>query len=98
MHRTIAEKILQAHTDQKITGPGQIVRCKLSLVLANDITAPLAIKSFREMGATKVFDKDKVVFVCDHFTPNKDIKSAENSKAIREYAKEQGLTWYFEQG
>ena len=98
MHRTIAEKILQAHTDQKITGPGQIVRCKLSLVLANDITAPLAIKSFREMGATKVFDKDKVVFVCDHFTPNKDIDSAEQVAVTRRFAQEMGLTHYYEGG
>ena len=98
MHRTIAEKILQAHTDQKITGPGQIVRCKLSLVLANDITAPLAIKSFREMGAAKVFDKDKVVFVCDHFTPNKDIDSAEQVAVTRRFAQEMGLTHYYEGG
>ncbi|HJJ97323.1 MAG TPA: 3-isopropylmalate dehydratase large subunit [Methanocorpusculum sp.] len=89
---------MQAHTDQKITGPGQIVRCKLSLVLANDITAPLAIKSFREMGATKVFDKDKVVFVCDHFTPNKDIDSAEQVAVTRRFAEEMGLTHYYEGG
>ncbi|MDV0443581.1 3-isopropylmalate dehydratase large subunit [Methanorbis rubei] len=98
MHRTIAEKILQSKTDQKITGPGQIVRCKLSLVLANDITAPLAIKSFREMGANKVFDKDKVVFVCDHFTPNKDIDSAEQVSVTRSFAQEMGITHYYEGG
>ena len=65
--------------------------------MANDITGPMALPIFRQM-ADKVFDKDKVVLVPDHFTPNKDIKSAENSKAIREFAKDQGLSWYFEQG
>ncbi len=98
MHRTIAEKILQAHTTQKITGPGQIVRCNLSLVLANDITAPLAIKSFHEMGAAKVFDPEKVVFVCDHFTPNKDIDSAEQVAVTRRFAQEMGITHYYEGG
>jgi 3-isopropylmalate/(R)-2-methylmalate dehydratase large subunit len=98
MHRTLAEKILQTHTSQKITGPGQIVKCRLSLVLANDITAPLAIKSFREMGAEKVFDKDRVVFVCDHFTPSKDIDSAEQVSIARKFAKEMGLVHYYEGG
>lgn len=70
---------------------------KLDIVMANDITGPMALPIFRQM-ADKVFDKDKVVLVPDHFTPNKDIKSAENSKAIREFAKDQGLSWYFEQG
>lgn len=81
-----------------MTGPGQIVRCRLSLVLANDITAPLAIKSFKKMGAAGVFDKDKVVIVADHFTPNKDIASAEQVKVCREFAKAMGLTHYFEGG
>ena len=76
MSHTLAEKILQAKTDEQIKGAGQIVQCKVSMVLANDITAPLAIKSFRAMGAAKVFDKDKIALVCDHFTPNKDIDSA----------------------
>ena len=71
MGRTLAEKILQRHTDETISGAGQIARCKVSLVLANDITAPLAIKSFRAMGAKKVFDKDRVALVMDHFTPTR---------------------------
>ncbi|MFW6236651.1 MAG: 3-isopropylmalate dehydratase large subunit, partial [Desulfovibrionales bacterium] len=71
MPHTLAEKILQAHTDQEVTGPGQIVQCRVSLVLANDITAPLAINSFTNMGADRVFDRDRVALVCDHFTPNK---------------------------
>ena len=74
-----------------------LIEAKLDVVMANDITGPMALPIFRQM-AEKVFDKDKVVLVPDHFTPNKDIKSAENSKSIREFAKDQGLSWYFEQG
>ncbi len=98
MSQTLAQKILQAHTDDTINSTGQIVRCKLSLVLANDITAPLAIKSFKEMGAKKVFDKDKIVFVMDHFTPQKDIESANQVLVSRKFAQEQNLTHYFEGG
>ncbi|HWR04795.1 MAG TPA: 3-isopropylmalate dehydratase large subunit [Humidesulfovibrio sp.] len=98
MSHTLAEKILQAHTDEQINGAGQIVNCRVSMVLANDITAPLAIKSFKAMGATKVFDKDKVSLVCDHFTPNKDIDSAEQVKVVREFAQEMGVTHYYEGG
>lgn len=95
---TLAEKILQQHSDEQITGPGQIVRCRLSLVLANDITAPLAIKSFEKMGAAAVFDKDKIAIVADHFTPNKDIASAEQVKVCREFAKKMGIAHYYEGG
>ena len=98
MSHTLAEKILQAKTDEQIKGAGQIVQCKVSMVLANDITAPLAIKSFRAMGAAKVFDKDKIALVCDHFTPNKDIDSAEQVKVVREFAREQNVTHYYEGG
>ena len=98
MAHTLAQKILQAKTDQRIESAGQIVRCRLSLVLANDITAPLAVKSFRGMGASKVFDKDKVAFVMDHFTPQKDIDSANQVKLCREFAVEQELTHYYEGG
>ena len=76
---------------------GQLVEAKLDVVMANDITGPMAVPVFRQM-ADKVFDKNKVVLVPDHFTPNKDIKSAENSKSIREFAKDQGLTHYYEIG
>ncbi|WP_319779848.1 3-isopropylmalate dehydratase large subunit [Maridesulfovibrio sp.] len=98
MPKTLAEKILQAHTDETVNEPGQIVRCNVSMVLANDITAPLAIKSFRAMGADQVFDKDKVALVCDHFTPNKDIDSAEQVKVVREFAHEKNITHYYEGG
>ncbi len=98
MPHTVAEKILQAHSPEPVKGPGQIVRCQVDLVLANDITAPLSIKSFAAMGATKVFDTDKVALVCDHFTPNKDIESAEQVRVVREFAEAMGVTHYFEGG
>lgn len=98
MPQTLAEKILQRHTDQEVTEAGQIVQCRVSMVLANDITAPLAIKSFKAMGANEVFDKDKVSLVCDHFTPNKDIDSAEQVKVVRDFAEEMGVTHYYEGG
>ena len=98
MPKTLAEKILQAHTEETVKEPGQIVRCYVSMVLANDITAPLAIKSFKAMGADQVFDKDKVALVCDHFTPNKDIDSAEQVKVVREFAHEKNITHYYEGG
>lgn len=98
MRQTLAQKILQQHTDEPITSAGQIVRCQVSLVLANDITAPLAIKSFNNMGVTKVFDQNRIALVCDHFTPNKDIDSAEQVKVVREFAKLMGITHYYEGG
>ncbi|BCS87459.1 3-isopropylmalate dehydratase large subunit [Pseudodesulfovibrio sediminis] len=98
MGQTLAEKILQKHTDQEVSGAGQIVQCKVDMVLANDITAPLAIKSFTAMGAKKVFDQDKISLVCDHFTPNKDIDSAEQVKVVREFAEKMGVTHYYECG
>lgn len=98
MQHTLAQKILQRHTDQEITEAGQIAQCKVSAVLANDITAPLAIKSFKGMGATQVFDRDKVLLVCDHFTPNKDIDSAEQVKVVRDFARAMGVTHYYEGG
>ena len=97
MGMTMTQKILAAHAGLDSVEAGQLIEAKLDIVMANDITGPMALPIIRQM-SDKVFDKDKVVFVPDHFTPNKDIKSAENSKAIREYAKEQGLKWYFEQG
>ncbi|MFV0423690.1 3-isopropylmalate dehydratase large subunit [Oleidesulfovibrio sp.] len=98
MAHTLAQKILQKHTDQQVGEAGQIVQCRVSMALANDITAPLAIKSFRAMGATKVFDKDKVALVMDHFTPQKDIDSAIQVKNTRDFATEMGITHYYEGG
>ncbi len=98
MRQNLTVKILQAHSSETITAPGQIVPCQVSKVLANDITAPLAIESFRKMGAKSVFDPGKVILVCDHFTPNKDIASAEQVKIVREFARSQGIEHYFEGG
>ena len=92
MGMTMTQKILAAHAGLDSVEAGQLIEAKLDVVMANDITGPMALPIIRQM-SDHVFDKDKVVFVPDHFTPNKDIKSAENSKAIREYAKEQGLTF-----
>ena len=98
MAQTLAQKILQKHTDDAIVRDGQIVNCRLDMVLANDITGPLAINAFRAMGAEKVFDKDKIALVMDHFTPQKDIASANQVLVSRKFAKEQNITHYYEGG
>jgi len=98
MGMTITEKILAAHAGLKQVLPGEIINCRVDVALGNDITAPLAIQAFREMGATTVFDKAKVILVPDHFTPNKDILSAEQCRLMREFAREQGLVHYLEVG
>ena len=94
---TLTEKILASHTDKKKITPGEIINVRVDLILANDITAPLAIKEFQRIGVDKVFDPQKVVMVPDHFVPNKDIASAEQAKLMREFAQEQGII-YFEVG
>ncbi|MGB2856735.1 MAG: 3-isopropylmalate dehydratase large subunit, partial [Dehalococcoidia bacterium] len=94
---TLAEKILAAHCGKERVSPGELISVRVDLVLANDITAPLAIKEFRRIGVDRVFDPQKVVMVPDHFVPNKDIASAEQAKMMREFALEQGLV-YFEVG
>lgn len=98
MGKTLAQKILQKHSLEEVKEAGRIVQCRTSMVLANDITAPLAIDSFRKMGARKVFDREKVALVCDHFTPNKDIASAEQVKKVREFAREMDVLHYYEGG
>lgn len=95
---TVAEKILAAHAGLDEVRPGQLVECDLDLVLANDITAPIAIDVFHELGATEVFDRDRVCLVPDHYAPNKDIKSAEQTKMLRDFAHEQGIVHYYEVG
>lgn len=97
MGMTMTQKILAAHAGLPNVSAGQLIEANLDIVMANDITGPMALPIFGQM-AEKVFDREKVVFVPDHFTPNKDIKSAENSRAIRLFAKEQELKWFFEQG
>lgn len=95
---TITEKILAAHAGKKAVSPGELLNVRINLALGNDITAPLAIKAFKEIGAKKVFHRDRVVLVPDHFTPAKDIPSAEQCKVLREFAKAQRLTYFFEIG
>ncbi len=98
MPKTLAEKILSRHSAEEITGPGQIVRCRVDLVLANDITAPLAIKSFAGMGAKRVFDPERIALVMDHFTPQKDLDSANQVLISRRFAEAQGIRHYYEGG
>jgi 3-isopropylmalate/(R)-2-methylmalate dehydratase large subunit len=93
----LAEKLLAARTGRKKVSPGEFLSVPVDLVLANDVTAPLAIQEFRRLGVGRVFDPKKVVFVPDHFVPAKDIPSAEQARVMREFAQEQG-TVYFEVG
>ena len=95
---TMAEKILAAHAGLEEVRPGQLVECDLDLVLANDITAPIAVRVFNELGAQEVFDRDRVCLVPDHYAPNKDIKSAEQAKTMRDFARAQGISHYWEVG
>jgi 3-isopropylmalate/(R)-2-methylmalate dehydratase large subunit len=98
MGMTITEKILAARAGEQEVRPGQIVRVPVDLALANDITAPLAIREFEKAGAAEVFDREKVVLVPDHFAPNKDIQSAEQCRVVREFARKHGIVNYFEIG
>lgn len=95
---TITEKILAEHAGLNYVKPGDLITAKVDITLANDITGPVAIKEFKKTTAEKVFDKDRVVFVPDHFIPNKDIKSAEQAKMLRDFAREQDLKNYFDVG
>ena len=96
--QTITEKILAVHAGLKTVAPGQLIQAKVDLTLANDITAPIAIRVFKEAGGRKVFNRRKVVLVPDHFVPNKDIAAAEQVRLIREFAREQQLKYFFELG
>ena len=98
MGMTMTQKILAAHAGLPSVEAGQLIMADLDLVLANDITGPVAIHEVQKLNKKTVFDKDKVALVPDHFAPNKDIKSAEHCKCVREYAKEHDITNYFEVG
>ncbi|HYE76896.1 MAG TPA: 3-isopropylmalate dehydratase large subunit [bacterium] len=98
MGMTLTEKIIAAHTDRGEVHAGELVTATVDLAMGHDITAPHAAAVFKQMGATKVWDPEKVVLVNDHFVPAKDIKSAELSRAMRNFAKEQGIPHYFEIG
>jgi 3-isopropylmalate/(R)-2-methylmalate dehydratase large subunit len=95
---TLTQKILADHAGLKSVKPGELIKAKLDLVLGNDITTPVAIKEFRKIGQDFVFDVNKIAIVPDHFTPNKDIKSAEQVKFTREFAKEMKIVNFFEVG
>jgi 3-isopropylmalate/(R)-2-methylmalate dehydratase large subunit len=98
MGATITEKILAAHAGQETVVPGQFIMAKVDLMLGNDITAPIAIEEFRKSGATRLADAAKVVLVADHSTPNKDLKSAEQCRVMREFAREQGVDRFYDVG
>ncbi len=98
MGMTITEKILAAHCGKSEVHPGQLINARLDLCLGNDITAPIAITEFEKAGAECVFDRTKIALVPDHFTPNKDIESAEQCAQLRRFAKKHNIEHYFEIG
>ncbi|HUU10566.1 MAG TPA: 3-isopropylmalate dehydratase large subunit [Phycisphaerae bacterium] len=98
MPMTITEKIIAAHCGRDAVAPGDFVYASVDIALGNDITAPIAIREFTEAGIERVWDRERVVLVPDHFTPNKDIASAQQSKVLRDFAHAQGLTHYWEVG
>lgn len=98
MGMTITQKILAAHAGKEHVEPGELIEAKVDLVLGNDITAPIAIKEFEELCIQKVFDNEKIALIPDHFTPNKDIKSAEQVKILREFAKKYNIIHFYDVG
>ncbi len=98
MGMTMTQKILAASAGLDSVNAGDLIMAKLSLVLGNDITAPVGIREFKKLGVDDVFDKSKIALVPDHFTPNKDIKSAEQAKVVRDFANELDIVNYFEVG
>jgi 3-isopropylmalate/(R)-2-methylmalate dehydratase large subunit len=95
---TITEKILAAHAGLEVVAPGQLINAKVDIALGNDITAPIAIREFKQAGAVKVFDPERVVLVADHFAPNKDILSAIQCQTLRQFANEQHLVHFYDGG
>ncbi|MBL7157790.1 MAG: 3-isopropylmalate dehydratase large subunit [Candidatus Omnitrophica bacterium] len=98
MGYTITEKILRAHITKKSINPGDFINAKVDFCLGNDITAPIAINEFRKTGAKKVFDKTRIALIPDHFTPAKDLRSANQAKMLYEFAKEHKIEHYYEVG
>lgn len=98
MSMTMTQKIIAAHCGKETVTPGEIVLANTDLVLGNDITAPVAVNEFEKANCANVFDKSKVVLVLDHFVPNKDIKAAEQSKQIREFARKHDIENFFDVG
>ena len=98
MGMTMTQKILASHAGLDNVVPGQLINAKLDIVLGNDITTPVAINEFNKSGFDKVFDKDKIAIVLDHFVPNKDIKAAEQSKSCREFACSHCVSHFYDVG
>ncbi len=98
MGMTMSQKILAAHAGLESVVPGQLIEADLDLVLGNDITSPVAIHAMEDNHADKVFNRDKIALVMDHFIPNKDIKSAEHCKCVREFARKFDITHYYDVG
>ncbi len=98
MGSTITEKILAAHCGQETVRPGQFIMAEVDFCMGNDITAPIALEEFEKAGFERVFDRTRIALVPDHFTPNKDIKAATLSKALREFARKHDIEYYFEVG
>jgi len=88
---TMGDKILAAHSGRERVEPGELLDVSVDLVLANDITAPIAIKEFARLGVDRVFDPTRIALVPDHFTPNKDIQSAEQCRILRDFARKYGI-------
>ena len=95
---TLTQKLLANAAGLDSVKPGDLINAKINIVLGNDITTPVAIREFRKAGFNKVFDNKKIAIVLDHFVPNKDIKSAEQSKVCRDFAYEQGITHFYDVG
>ncbi|HQQ40439.1 MAG TPA: 3-isopropylmalate dehydratase large subunit [Clostridia bacterium] len=98
MGMTITQKILASHAGQDLVTAGQLIRAKVDLVLGNDITSPVAIAEFEKAGIERVFDREKIALVMDHFTPNKDIKAAEQCKTVRAFARKHDIKYFFDVG
>lgn len=98
MGMTITEKILAAHAGKDVVRPGELINAKIDVVMCHDVTTPPAISMLQERGMDEVFDKEKIVVIPDHFVPNKDIKSAELAKRLREWVRKHGLKNYYEVG
>lgn len=98
MGMTMAEKILARAADRETVAPGDLLNARIDLALGNDITAPVAIREFEKIGVKKVFDRERIALIPDHFTPNKDIQSAGQVKLMRDFAREQEITHYYDVG
>ena len=98
MGMTMTQKILAAHAGLDSVVVGQLIQAKLDIVLGNDITSPVAINEFEKCGASSIFNKDRIALVLDHFTPNKDIKAAEQCRQTRNFADKYQITNFFDVG